>query len=943
MSSFLQQLSIHLKQKQGDDLSALTIVFPTRRAGLFFRKQLASEASQPVWAPEILTIQDFIGRLSTLTIADQVTLLFILFHEYRKYFPDESFDRFYPWGELILQDFADIDRYHADALRVFAIVNDLREIDQEFQLEEEELNKLRSFWLSYFSRDPSRLKTEFINTWKHLGSIYSGFRATLMERGLAYEGLAFRNVAENLESGKIKTDNLIGKVVFAGFYALTKSEEIILRHFIEKHRAEIYWDADSYYVDSPQQEAGTFFRKGSLTQKNIKWKNEHFASLDRSLEIAGIPLLAGQAKYAGQLLHDLMRDNSFTPEETAVVLPDENLLFPLLNSLPEELIEVNVTMGYPLRVTPMYHLFESLVSLNRNRRTEGQDRNTFYFRDVLDLLDHPYIRLVAPEEIRTWMKKYNSRRKIRLHSKELISVDSELFRLLFNVPGSGDEVFGWLTSIIRLILAAMNERDIKFHRLESEIAVQFYTQLSKLQDALQLQDMELSLDTIWFIFREIIQTVKIPFAGEPLKGLQVMGFLETRVLDFKRVILLSVNEEILPASGNKPSFIPFNIRKAFSLPTFEDQHAVSAYHFYRLLQRTENIHLIYNTETKSISGGDKSRFLLQIEHEFVHTFKDRVRFSHKVISTGFSEEKVEAISVIKTGEVLSILEKYIIRMDKEDGQKAIASFSPSALTSYLNCPLRFYFNYIAGLKEDEETHEYMEAAGFGEILHSVMQKLYQGYKVIYKEDFIQIGKRVDQVLDAVVEEKLNISGKLEGRNFLLRNVLKDLIDKIISSDQSEAPLNIIALEHKLSGKFALSDGREVWLNGIADRIDIYKEKTRVLDYKTGRVASKFGDSIDELFNDPVHKEQFQALFYTRMVKDEFKTKDIYAGIMPLRSMSQGIKYVNKQNPVTDEMLMEFETGLRRLILEILDPAIPFVQTQETDRCIHCPYKGICNR
>jgi len=943
MSSFLQQLSGHLRHEHGDDLSDLTIVFPTRRAGLFFRQQLASGVKQPVWAPEILTIQDFIGRLSTLTVADQVTLLFILFHEYRKYFPEESFDRFYPWGELMLQDFADIDRYHADALKVFGIVNDLREIDQEFQLAEEELEKLRSFWISYFSRDPSKLKAEFINTWKHLGDIYSGFHATLLERGIAYEGLAFRKVAESLESGKTETAGLFGKVVFAGFYALTKTEEIILQHFIREHKAEIYWDADSYYVDNPQQEAGTFFRKGSLTQKNITWKQDHFASLKRTLEITGIPLLAGQAKYAGQLLCEMMNDNSFIPEETAVVLPDENLLFPLLNSLPENLTEVNVTMGYPLRVTPMYHLFESLISLNRNRRMEGQGNSTFYFRDVLDVLDHPYIRLVAPEEIRNWMKKYNARRKIRLHSEELTSVDSELFKLLFNVPGSGAEVFSWLSAIIRLILAAMNEQDYKFHRLESEIAVQFYTQLSKLQDALMLEQLELSLDTIWFIFREIIQAVRIPFAGEPLKGLQVMGFLEARVLDFKRVILLSVNEDILPASGNKPSFIPFNIRKAFSLPTFEDQHAVSAYHFYRLLQRTERIHLIYNTESKSVGGGDKSRFLLQIEHELAHAFKDQIRFSQKVVSTGFAEEKIDAISVRKTDEVLSLLEKYLINTSSEAGQKSSASFSPSALNTYLHCPLSFYFKYIAGLKEEEDTHEYLEASGFGEILHGVMQKLYHGYKVIQKEDFLRIADRIDPVLDSVIEDKLNTAGELEGRNFLLRNVLKDLIQKIISADRDEAPLSIIALEHKLIGKFTLSEGREVMLNGIADRIDIHREKTRVLDYKTGRVAAKFVDSMDELFHNPANKEQFQALFYARMVKEEFQANEIYAGIMPLRTMSQGIKYLNKENPVSDEMFREFESRLRKLIHEILDPLVSFVQTSETDRCIYCPYKGICHR
>jgi len=943
MQTFLQQLTDTLIKDYGEDLSGLNMVFPTRRAGLFFKQELASRAKKPFWTPNVFTIQDFIGRLSPLIIPDEITLQFRLYRVYNKYFPAESFDRFYPWGELMLQDFSDIDRYMADASKVFSVVNDLREIEQEFQLDEEELEKLRSFWMSYFAKDPSKLKTEFINTWKHLGSIYFEYKDALLKEEMAYEGLAFRVVAEKVVNQEVQDDPTFDNLIFAGFYALTKTEEVILKHFIENREAKIFWDADSYYVDQKHQEAGTFFRKGNLAQENFLWKHSHFADREKSIDVTGIPLLVGQAKYAGQLLEEMMKESDFKSERTALVLPDENLLFPVLYALPEELKDVNVTMGYPLRVTPLYHLFESLVNLRKNQRKEKDNEQSYYFRDVLNILNHPYIRMVAPGHIQKWMNDYNKLRGIRILSGQFATDKTEIFAVLFRDLDGVQDIFKWLREILQVILSCMKEDDFKFHKLESEFVVQFYTHLSRLEDALAKENINIELDTCWFLFREIIQSVKIPFTGEPLKGLQVMGFLETRVLDFDRVILLSVNEDVLPASGNKPSFIPFNIRKAFGLPTFEDQHAVSAYHFYRLLQRAGKVHLLYNTESKAIAGGEKSRFLLQIEHELASSFPDRIKFTERVVSTPFTEEKTQGISVDKSPEILKALNKYLRVGSEEVEEKYSAKFSASALNTYINCPLKFYLRYLAGLKEEDETQEFMEAAGFGSILHRSMQDIYKDEIELTDSTFKKIELKIDTALDNAIKEELKSDSRLVGKNLLLRNVLRELIVKVINTDRKDSPLKLIALEKNIYRELELSADQKVQLYGIVDRVDEKQGMVRILDYKTGKVNRRNASSMEDIFTDPVYKEQFQALLYAYILQKDLPDRNISSGLVTLRDMSKGIWYLNDGQAFTPEIFSEYEAGLVSLLKEIFDSSVPFAQTDDEDRCKYCPYIGICNR
>ncbi|MFN8144942.1 MAG: PD-(D/E)XK nuclease family protein [Bacteroidia bacterium] len=941
MKTFLQQLTDELILKHGENLANVRLVFPTRRAGLFFRKELATRLSAPVWAPEIFSIQDFIAEYTRYTIPDPLTLRFELYKIYRKYFPAESFDRFYPWGEILIRDFDDLDRYLADASKVFSLISDIRDIEQTFSLPEEELEKLKTFWKSFFDKDPSRLTTEFMNTWEHLGPIYKEFKATLSERSLAYEGMAIRDLAERLnETGAPDTSGYT-HLIFAGFYALSPAEEKIIQTFIKSGKAEIIWDADAYYTDDPRQEAGTFLRNHPLVSEPVKWKEEYFKNIPKKIEMAGVPLQIGQAKYAGSLVESWMKQNDFKPERTVVVIPDESFLFPVLYALPEELQDINVTMGYPLHATPVFSLFESLISLQRNCATDKEQNSTFYFRDVLNILNHPYIRLIDTKAIRKWMAEYSNDNSIRIPGKKLNSVSSELFTLIFVKNENVSKIFEWGRKIMRLILDSMKEQDFRFHRLEAEFVYHFYTQLHRLEEIISEQEVIPGLDTVWYLFREIIYSSKIPFTGEPLKGLQVMGFLETRVLDFDNVIVLSVNEEVLPSSGNSPSFIPYSIRKAFGLPTYEEQHAVSAYHFYRLLQRAGNIHLLYNTEAKKIAGGEKSRFLLQIEHELAVRYASSIQLTEKIISTGFVKEQVLPVEVSKTKEVLALLEKYL--PNKELKSRFSSRFSPSALITYMTCSLKFYFQHIVKLKEKEEPEEHMEAATFGNVLHKAMELAYTGEQEITKVKIDSLIPEILNFLDEAISIEFKNTVKLEGKNILLRNVLHELILKILKADAKDTPFRIHALEKEINLEFSVNPSQSVLLHGYIDRIDETAEGVRIIDYKTGNVEKKKFNSVSDLFTNPEYKEQFQAMLYAYCSRMNYTGKSIRSGLVTLKDMSDGTWYLQQGQAISEEQFIEFGQQLRILLAEILNPEKSFSQTEDHARCEYCSFVEICNR
>ena len=939
MQTFIQQLVNEVVKKHSGQLQNLCIVFPTRRAGLFFQKELAKTLSAPVWSPAIFSIQDYLLKLAGNNIPDDLTLLFELYESYKEYFPTEDFARFYSWGGLLLKDFDDIDKYMIDAALVFETVTDLQQIDHNFPMDEADLERLRLFWKIFFDRDPSILQAEFINTWKYLGKIYSSFRSKLDNKNIAYEGLAYRKLANKISIPGFKFPFEFSHTIFAGFYALSPSEQSIIQTIISHGNASSYWDADSYYFDDPAQESGEFFRKNPLIGNNFYWKQEHFKNIKKEIEFAGLPLHVGQAKYAGSILDSLIKNIDFVSENTALVLPDEKLLFPVLYALPESLDQVNVTMGYPLSQTSLFNLFELLIILQRNARKSVNGELSFYFRDVLNILNHPYIRLLDDRHINSWLASLDEN-YIRLPiSKILTDKDNSLFNEVFIQLTSVKQAFSWYKKILRMILEGMKDEDFHFHRLESEFVYNFYTHLSRLEDILKENEIVKDLETFWKIFREIISSVKIPFTGEPLKGLQIMGFLETRVLDFDNVIILSVNEDVLPASGNKPSFIPFNIRKAFKLPTYEEQHAVSAFHFFRLLQRAKNIFLIHNTETKSISTGERSRFLLQVELELEKRYPDSIHIVHKVISTKASKDKIDQIIINKTPALFEVLSKFIT----DDISNSVTPISATALLSYITCPLQFYFRYLAGLKEQEEPEEYMESATFGSVLHKAMKHIYTDVNEINNEMINRLKLKIDDNVDRAIHEEFTNINQLEGKNILLRNIIRELVKRIMESERLYTPFKILQLEKDVSNAFEIGKNRFVKLKGIIDRVDEKDEIIRIIDYKSGKVIKKIPESLFNYFTDPVFKEQFQAMYYAYLTRNKMPGKKIISSLLIMKNLSDGIWFLNNKEPFSEEQFGEFEMLLKNMLIEIFSPEIAFIQTTDEERCKFCAYQSLCNR
>lgn len=944
MESFLSRLAAELYSKFGTDFNGVTVVFPTRRAGLFFRAELSKLLDKPVWAPRVLAIQDLMLELASKSLPDPVTQLFELFDVYRTYFPDESFDEYYSWGEVMLKDFDELDKSLCDPSKVFSIVADYKEIDASFALPEEEMERLRSFWKHFFDNDTTRLKEEFAQTWRHLFAIYTEFHQRLSRKGWCTEGQAFRIVAEGLGTTAL-IDQRVGRhVVFAGLYALSRSEEKVIRYLLDDNKASIYWDADIHYIEDKHQEAGHFLRSSSLFDTSTStWIGDSLRTAKKEIEVIGIPMEVGQAKMAGHLVEEFSMMEGFSPEKTAIVLPAEHLLFPVLYAIPESIDKINVTMGYPLHQTPIFYLFESLIALQRNARTSKSKGSTsFYFKDVVSILEHPYVRMIDRKAVDAVRAMLRDEKFIRITDVKLRTVGNhELFSLIFRPIQDSKLLFDWSREIMRLLLQAMEDQQFRAHRLEAEFVSRLFTQLNRLEEIYTSVAAASTLETWWKLFNEIIRSTKIPFSGEPLEGLQVMGFLESRVIDFENVVLLSVNENHLPAAGQHPSFIPYGIRKAFGMPTHEDQHAVTAYHFYRLIQRARKIYLLYNTESQSITTGEPSRYIVQLEQELAARFPETVTFTRRTIATPVASLVPAPIVVEKSPEVMKRLERYFVIDDNES--QYLPTLSPSAIAQYISCPLKFYFSYVAGLKEQEEKEEVIESAVLGNVLHKAMEILYSGKNTLIKSDFPGLVQNIVPAVDKAIAECFAHPDELEGKNLLVRNVIQQLVRQVLAVDEKDAPLQIVQLEQWERCRFALDEYRSVMLGGFIDRVDRREKGLRVIDYKTGKVYFKAVKNPEDVFTDTSHKEQFQATLYAYFISKKFSGAPVQVGLITLREMSEGIKYLDKGEPATVQSLQVFESGLRNLLNCLFNPEMPFHQTEDILQCKYCSFKDVCGR
>ena len=959
MKPFLYQVASLFYEKWEAEVSRLAFVFPNRRTGLFFQKYLSEVADTPLFSPTILTINDLFIQLSGKQSADRISMLFILYDIYiRQSGSTETFDEFLYWGEMLLNDFDDIDKYMANARMLFSNVTDLREIENDFDfLSDEQIAAIRSFWSSFYPRGDTPNQQQFLAVWQVLYDLYEEFRATLAAEGKGYEGMIFREVVESMERGE-SPDLPYEQIVFVGLNALSVSEERFLAQLQKREIADFYWDYVSDKVTDPDNKA-SYFVSRNLKSFPSSMKLPPEEKVKTEIEVIGIPSGIGQAKHVYTLLSDWCKEAEMSSEEalrTAVILPDEHLLIPVLNAIPEQIRRINVTMGYPLAGTPVASLIEYILALQKNVRYI--DRNPlFYFRDVLPVLNHRYILSTSPEIISSLVKEITENNKIYISHTELEK--TPLLEILFT-PVTGVEAFSdYLIKVLEelnKVMSALSDEEEedapqRTNDLEQEFIFHYFTTVNRMKEVMKDARIEMKIDTFFRLLKRVTDTITIPFHGEPLSGLQIMGVLETRALDFDRLIILSMNEGIFPQRKAANSFIPYNLRRGFGLPTYEHQDSVWAYHFYRLIERASHVSLLYDTRSNGLQTGEVSRFVHQLHYHYEVPMRD------KLVVYNVSSSKTPPLAVPKREDIMRRLDAY-----RKGGSKAI---SASAIHTYLDCPLKFYFSVVEGIREEEEVSETIESDVFGSILHKVMEELYKPFqgKMVTVDLLKAIRKDTALLTGAIARAfaseffKTEVVRSLTGQNYLIGEMIRKYVEKILERDGKLTPFVYIESERKINGLISLSDHSEIRLKGFIDRVDEVLDAIRIIDYKSGSGTTTFS-SIESLFNKEEKdraKAVMQVFMYCWMYAHftENKGKTIQPGIYYVRSLfsdpfDPSVYHRierGKSEKVEDfsGYAQAFEEGLRGCLDEIFNPEIPFTQTPTGKACSYCPFKGICGK
>ena len=946
MRPFLYQVASLFYSKYGSGIDRLAFVFPNRRAGLFFQKYLAGIADKPLFSPHILTINDLFMQLSGKQTADRISMLFTLYHIYvRISGSTETFDEFLYWGEMLLNDFDDVDKYMANARMLFSNVTDLREIETDFSfLNEKQIAAIRSFWSAFNPKTEAPNHQSFLTVWQILYRLYVELKEALSQEGRGYEGMIFREVVEKLrEEGE--TRNLsYDKVVFVGLNALSVAEEQLLKELQKRGVADFYWDYVSDKVADPDNKA-SFFMRQNLASFPSEHALEGEEKTDTAIEVIGIPSGIGQAKQVFHILDKLCREAGLTDEEealrTAVVLPDEHLLIPVLNAIPEGIKRINVTMGYPLAGTPVSSLMDYILALQKNVR-HADRLPMFYFRDVLPVLNHHYIISVYPEIVSSMIKEITDYNKVYISSEFLAK--TPLFRIIFSAV---EDISGF-SAYLTKILEELNRMVV--NPIEQEFIFHYFATVNRMNDVMAEAGIEMKIDTYFRLLKRVTETITIPFRGEPLSGLQIMGVLETRALDFDRLIILSMNEGIFPQKKAANSFIPYNLRRGFGLPTYEHQDSVWSYHFYRLIHRASTVSLLYDTRNNNLQTGEKSRFIHQLHYHYEAPMRN------KLVVYNISSSKTPPIRIEKTEEVMLRLSAFY----KGNGR----AISASSINTYLDCPLKFYFLVVEGIQEEEEVSETIGSDVFGSILHKVMETLYNPLREkLITADLLKNIRKDKTLLTQTIAKafaeiffKTDVVRPLTGQNFLIGEMIRKYVEKILERDGKLTPFRYLESERRMSDVLLLSDGKEIQLKGFIDRIDEVGDAIRIIDYKSGKGSTLFND-LESLF-DIEEKDRAKAVMqvfmyawmYSRL--PESTGKAIQPGIYYMRTLfsTDFDSAVYKKEGRSREQVadftayaQDFQAGLQGCLEQLFVSETPFTQTPTGKACSYCQFKGICGK
>lgn len=959
MESFLKLVAADLYKHTEGNLAHTAVVFPNKRAGLFFNEYLAQESDSPIWSPAYVSISELFRSLSPWEVGDPVKLVCELYKIFRRETQStETLDDFYFWGEMLISDFDDADKNKVDTDELFSNLQDLRNIMDDYTfIDDEQEEAIRQFFQNFSIERRTALKERFISLWDVLGNIYKGFRESLASQNIAYEGMMYRHVIEHLDVDKLPYE----KYVFVGFNVLNKVEHTLFTQLKDAGKAVFYWDYDEFYMKENRQavthEAGEFIRR-NLRDFPSPLSGELFKNLSKPKEVHYIASSTenAQARYLPQWI----RNNLTTPEkETAVVLCNEALLQPVLHSLPAEVKHVNITMGFPLSQTPVYSFLIALLELHTHGFNFKSGRYTF--QSVVTLLKHPYTRqLTGQAEL---LEKELTRNNRFYPLPGELGKDEFLTRLFTPLSGNLNlcirlsETLQQVAGIYQANTSGTEDTDA-FNQLYRESLFKAYTTINRFRTLIEEDELTVQSETFRRLLVKVLSATNIPFHGEPAIGMQVMGVLETRNLDFRHLVLLSVNEGQLPKSGGDSSFIPYNLRKAFGMTTIEHKIAVYAYYFYRLLQRAERITLMYNTSSDGLNRGEWSRFMLQFLIEWPHPI------TRQFLEAGQSPQGTSSITVEKTPDVMRQMQSlFDVRANPK------AKFSPSALNYYLDCPLKFYYRYVAGLSAPDEVSAEIDSATFGSIFHYAAEHIYKDLtthgKVINKEALETLLRNEVKLQDYVdtAFKKLffnvpqNEKPEYNGVQLINSAVIARYLKQLLQNDLRYAPFTFIASEMEVDEPIDIQTPKGVIksrIGGIIDRMDSKDGTLRIVDYKTG------GDA-----DTPPHVE---SLFIPDKKRSNYVFQTfLYAAIMcrkqPTMKIAPALLYIHRAATETYSLVIqmgeprkpkeavedfskyekEYRERLQGLLEEIFNPEKSFTQTEIIEKCTYCDFKALCKR
>lgn len=939
MASFIQLIAKDLITKYQYNLKDLTVVFPNKRAGLFLADALSELVKKPTWMPEIFTFHEFIEQQTGIKKAENITLTIKLYKAYLQASgTNEKFEDFYFWGNLLLEDFDDIDKYLIDPKTLFSNIVSLKELESGFSyLTPEQITVIQNFWNSFNPEKYSKEQEEFLKIWNNLYSTYTRFKKQLTAEGICYEGMGERHFYEHIEEYSREQP-----IVFAGFNALSPCEKQIFTFYHLNRKAHFYWDYDIYYSTEEYHEAGRYIRENLKLFPNELGQEQfnNFKYNRKQIEYISVPSSIGQAKLIPKLLEDLPEKDNI---QTALVLCDERLLIPVMHSIPEDIRKINITMGYPARNTSAAALIYMLGELKNYTKTAGGE-TYYYYKPVIALLNHKLLRNCCPEDIDKTLGNIRQKNIIYIPAQSLYfnAVTQAIFE------GKEEKIPDYLLRILKLLTQTFDIEKEKSYAIEKEFIFTLYLCIQNLKNTFEEEQIEPESKLYLQIIYKVLGSVSIPFSGEPLEGLQIMGLLETRMLDFKNLIIFSANEGILPKTNIPSSFIPYNLRVGFRLPTPEQREALFAYNFYRLLQRAQNVKILYTSVIQNLNGGEMSRYLHQIKYESGLTVKEQ-NFQNRI-----SLEEEKEIHIPKNESILRGLERYMLSEE--------TALSPSALNTYIDCPLKFYFKYIAGIKEKEEMAEELDHRLLGNIFHESVQSLYAtvGGQEITSRIIDSLLSNQSLLEEHVYRSYLHVynqqTSKLmdSGSNELILEIIKKYIRQMFQYDKTLCPFRIISTEKKYCIPVPVqtpAGTQPVFIGGIIDRVDQIGDTIRVIDYKTGadNTQCKNISSVFDSSNPQRNKAAFQTMLYCLMFKQHCPpTSAIIPGIYSIKLLfgnDYNYKLKCDNTYITDfnTYREEFYQLLTALLSRLFSPEQSFTQAPSEKKCRTCQYSGICRK